>query len=506
MTTSPRASRSDFPLLIWAGVATVGLIAATALYSYPLYHTLVEIFSMVIAGTVFATVWNARRLLERDALLFIGIAFLFFVILDVPHTLSYEGIDLFPGFSANLPTQLYLIQRYMLAFSFLIAPAYLHRRLPVLAAFAGFSLFTALALASTMVWRNFPEAFVPGQGLTDFKIYSEYVISAVLVLSVAALWVNRRLFDTRVLIVLSSAWLAFVLSEVMFTLYSSPHGLPNFIGHLSQILAFYLVYVAVVRTAFERPYDLLYREIAQSEERNRRVAETLQESLLEVPESFAGVEIAHEYRAASDVSRIGGDFYDLFELQNGNLGILLGDVSGKGLGAAATTANVKSTVHALSHVDPDPAFVLAKANDVMLGQLAEDQFVTVAFCVLNRETGVVRHGNAGHTDPILCSTGRCSLTNPPRNPPLGLFPDMLFEPDEWVMHPGDVLLLYSDGLTEARHHGALFGDENIVRAIQQLQSSSCRIIVEGVVGRAAEFARGRLPDDTAVLAIRFLGA
>lgn len=496
-------SRNDFALLMLGGLITIAAIATTSLYRYPVYHTLVEIFSMVIAGTVFITVWSTRRVVEHDYLLFIGIAFLFFVILNVPHTLGYQGIQLFPGFDANLPTQLYIIQRYMLSVSLLIAPSFLMRRLPIGPTFAAFALFTALALLSTMVWRNFPAAFISGHGLTPFKIYSEYVISTIMLIGLARLWAKRRFFDQQVLLTLAGALVALTFSEIMFTLYSTPFGLPNFLGHVSQIVAFYLVYVAVIRTALERPHELLYRGLAESEHRNRSVAETLQSALLGIDEVFPRVELAHEYRAASDVSRIGGDFYDVFEVDEGRLGVLLGDVSGKGLSAAATTATVKSTIRALAHVNADPAFVLEKANRVMYGQLDDDQFVTIGYGVLDLSTGHILYGSAGHTDPIVCGN-RCHFATVPANLPLGTFPATVFLSVDLHLNAGDLLVLYSDGLTDARHDSQLFGEAGIMQGLEELKSLPCDAMVKALVERADEFSKGRLPDDTAVLVVRYL--
>lgn len=505
MREDGRARSVTSPLFIIWGLVALALVAATSLHSYQLFRTLVEIFSMIVAGTVFTTVWSTRRVLERDYLLLVGIAFLFFVVLSIPNALGYEVVQPFREFDTNVVLQLLLIQRFMLSISLLIAPIFLTRRLPVRTTFAVYAALTIPALLSTMIWRNFPVAFVAGGGLTPFKIYGEYVISAIFIFSLASLWANRRRFDNRALRTLTGAVSAFIFSDIMFTLYQLPYGPMFVIGHLAQVVAFYLIYVAVVRTALERPYDLLYRELADSERRNRQVAESLQTALLAMPDEAEGVEVAHRYSAASDVARVGGDFYDVFPVGGGRLGLLLGDISGKGLEAAAGTAMIKSTVRALALGNPNPASVLEKANEVIYEQLDDDRFATVVLAVLDVADGSLVLASAGHTDPVSCVSGQCRFVTPTRHLPIGLFAQVSYESVEWQLHVEDTLLMYSDGLSEARRDGEFFGEDRILGVMQQSRSQSCAEQVDALMERVSDFADGRLADDIAVLLVRYVG-
>lgn len=237
----------------------------TSLYSYLVFHTLVEMFSIVVAAAIFVIVWNARRLLDNDYLLFLGISFLFVAILDSLHTLTYKGMGVFPGTEANVPTQLWIASRYLQSLAFLMAPAFLTRRIPARWTVAGGFLIVSLIVASIFVWPIFPDAYVEGQGLTPFKIASEYVISGMLLLGGFFLWQRRQVLHTTVWRWLAAAILFNIGAELSFTFYLGVYDLSNLIGHLFKVLSFYFIYKAVVETGLVRPYSLLFHELKRSE-------------------------------------------------------------------------------------------------------------------------------------------------------------------------------------------------------------------------------------------------
>ncbi|MEJ2208488.1 MAG: MASE3 domain-containing protein, partial [Anaerolineae bacterium] len=226
----------------------------TSLYSYLLFHTLVEIFGIVVAAAIFVIAWNTRRLLDNDYLLFLGISFLFVALLDSLHTLSYKGMGVFPGLSANVPTQLWLASRYLQGLTFLLAPAFLTRKLPARWTLVAGIVIVTLLLASIFVWPIFPVAYVEGQGLTLFKIASEYIISGILLLGGFFLWQRRRALDRTVWRWLAAGILLNVGAELSFTFYLGVYDLSNLVGHLFKALSFYCIYKAVVETGLVRPY------------------------------------------------------------------------------------------------------------------------------------------------------------------------------------------------------------------------------------------------------------
>ena len=257
-------------IAISIGASVLVLLYLTSLYSYLLFHVLAELFSIAVAWGIFMVVWNSRRFHDNGYLVFVGVSFVFVGVLDLVHTLAYKGMDVLEGFDANLPTQLWIAARYVQSLSLLIAPLFLHRRLRIGLVFACYVALVALLLASTMYWRNFPDCYVEGSGLTPFKRVSEYVIASILLAAMVALWCERRALDRRVFRLLIAALVVTIGSELAFTFYIKVYDFSNLVGHFFKVLSFYLIYKAFIETCLVRPYDLLFRELKQSEEALRR--------------------------------------------------------------------------------------------------------------------------------------------------------------------------------------------------------------------------------------------
>jgi len=254
--------RRIFPFL-WVGSILFGLYI-TSLYSYLLFHSLAEMFSIIIACAIFMIAWNSRRFLEHDYLLFIGIAYLFVGGLDLVHTLSYKGMGVFPGTDANFPTQLWIAARYLQSISLLLAPLWIRRKLRVNSMLLACGMVVALLLWAIFSSQVFPDCFIEGQGLTPFKKISEYIISFMLGTAIILLLPWRKEFDPAVFHLLIGAILASIVAELAFTLYVSVYGFFNLLGHLLKVVAFYLTYKALIETGLVRPYDLLFRNLKNS--------------------------------------------------------------------------------------------------------------------------------------------------------------------------------------------------------------------------------------------------
>ena len=259
-------------LQIAAWCAVVGGLYWCSLYSYLLFHSLAEIFSIIVASCIFLIAWNSRRFQDNNSVLFLGISFLFIAIIDIFHTLAYKGMVVFPGFDADLPTQLWIVMRYMVALSFLIAPVFINRKVNVPLEFAIYAAATALALLSIFYWGIFPACFVEGAGLTPFKIYSEYVISLIFVGSLIFLFIERKAIDRFVLGLLAGSIILSIAAEIAFTTYASVYGFSNMLGHLLILISFYLIYKALIQTGLAKPFDLMFRNLKRSEEELRTLS------------------------------------------------------------------------------------------------------------------------------------------------------------------------------------------------------------------------------------------
>jgi len=253
-------------LALLAGALILAGLYWTSRHSFLLFHTVGEVFSVVVAFSIFALAWNSKRFIDNNYLLIIGIAYLFIGLVDLLHTLSYKGMGVFPDYDSNLPTQLWIAGRYVQSISLLVAPLLIGRKLNANYVLFGYLITTALLLASIFAWQVFPVCYVEGVGLTPFKKISEYVISAILVGAIYLLFLWRNKFDRNVLRLLAASIIVTVGSELFFTFYTGVYDLFNIIGHFLKIVAFYLIYRAIIWTGFTKPYGLLFRDLKQREE------------------------------------------------------------------------------------------------------------------------------------------------------------------------------------------------------------------------------------------------
>ncbi len=200
-------------------------------------------------------------------------------------------------------------------------------------------------------------------------------------------------------------------------------------------------------------------------EQELEVARLIQQNFLpkQLPE-LAGWQVAAYYRPAREV---GGDFYDVIPLPDGNVGFVIGDVTDKGVPAALVMAATRSVLRASAQRLVDPGEVLERVNEHLCPDMPEKMFVTCLYGVLDPASGHFRFANAGHDLPYV-KTAEGSVELRARGMPLGLMPGMPYEEKEMVLQPGDSLLLHSDGVVEAHDpQRVMFGFPRLKEAVAQ---------------------------------------
>lgn len=500
-----RATRYAGLLVVLTGVYL------TSFYSYTLFHGLAELFSVVVEAAVFVIAWNARRYFTNNYVLALGFALIFVALVELLHTLAYTGMDVFTSYSDDLPTQLWLVARVLETLALVAAPLLMNRRFHTSWYLSGFGVLWA-ALLVLVFTRVFPTAYAPGTGLTTFKVVSEYVICGFLLVALGLLLWRRAHFDGPVIRRLSGAIVVTMVSELLFTLYTSPTGLPNLGGHLLKVVAFYLIYRAVVETALRQPYGLLFRELKESaeamrhqEEAQRHIADVLQEALLIMPESVPGITFGRLYRPAATAARVGGDFCDLFVLPHSSVGLLMGDVAGHGLEAATLTAVAKNTIEAFAFDDQSPSGAMQKANLVTIRSAARNNddltFITAFYGVLGTASGRLHFTSAGHPPGIVRRASGETFFLPGASPALGVFPDADYKEGEEVLAPGDLLVLYTDGLTDVRVGSGRLGDERLMELVASIEEVEATEFPGVLFGKVQELSGQELTDDLAILAV-----
>src|SRR5919112_502624 len=205
-------------------------------------------------------------------------------------------------------------------------------------------------------------------------------------------------------------------------------------------------------------WENLTQQIRERErvEQELGVARSIQQASLpkEVP-TLEGWRIVPHYQPAREV---GGDFYDFFELDDGRLGIVVGDATSKGVPAALVMSSARSMLKAVAQTSTSPGEVLRRTNDPLVTDMPPNMFVTCFYCILDPKSASLSYANAGHDLPyVRRSGGECEELRA-RGMPLGLMPGMSYEENETVLGAGEATLLYSDGLVEAHDpKGEMFG-------------------------------------------------
>jgi PAS domain S-box-containing protein len=235
------------------------------------------------------------------------------------------------------------------------------------------------------------------------------------------------------------------------------------------------------------------------------IARTLQQSLLppHLPE-IVGIELAAHYRPVGEGNDVGGDFYDIFDLYGDSWAVVIGDVCGKGANAAALTALVRYTVRAIATPDKPPSEILRLVNDAILRQRSDNRFSTVVYARVRR-TGSgarVELTSGGHPLPLLVrSDGEVEVLGEPGTL-LGVVPDPTLHDVAVDLAPGDTLVLYTDGVTEAGAPHNLLTPEQLAQLAARCRGDGAAEIVACLESAAVEASSGAPHDDIAIVAVR----
>jgi len=268
-----------------------------------------------------------------------------------------------------------------------------------------------------------------------------------------------------------------------------------------------LVRTAILDATERRRYEqelLLAKERAErSEAHATLLARTLQQTLIPPsPPQIAGLDLAAVYRPAGRGDEIGGDFYDIFEIGEGDWVVAVGDVCGKGVDAAVVTAVARYTIRAAAVRHPDLVQVVSTLNEVLLRE-DTDRFCTVALVRLRREpTGwLATITSAGHPLPVLLRDGAAAVSVGVPGTLVGVLPRVRSHDVPVPLRPGDALVLHTDGVTEGRRGDALFGEEGMHAAIAAA-GPTADAVTHRILDDVLRFQDGVPSDDIVVVTIR----
>jgi len=251
-------------------------------------------------------------------------------------------------------------------------------------------------------------------------------------------------------------------------------------------------------TELEQTVERTEAQIELQEQEMERARE-IQESLLprEIPQ-IPGFEIATAWQPARTV---GGDYFDVLKLSETTLGVCMADVAGKGVAAALLMANTQAMVRAFARDGESPARVCTRVNSGLCGNIGTGKFVTLFYGVIHAASHTLKYCNAGHTSPIVAS-GDSIRQLAADGAVLGLFPAWNFEEKTVNLGPGDRMLLFTDGITEAPGpDGQEFGDANLAALVNDHRAFSAAALNGCVIDAVTRFCGGHFEDDATLLAI-----
>ena len=248
-------------------------------------------------------------------------------------------------------------------------------------------------------------------------------------------------------------------------------------------------------------------ERARLYEEREYVARTLQSGLLprDLPD-IPGLDVAVRYRPIGGGGQVGGDFYDLFDIAEDCWLVAVGDVCGKGSEAAVQAGVVRNTIRALAVRDSSPSEILRAVNEALLREPSKQAMSTAACGTvsLDGDSAGVTLSAGGHPPPlVLRAGGEVEQIDLP-GPMLGVVPDPTLVERAVVLAPGDVLLLYTDGVIDARKHSEVFGERRLQAALAAAAGRDAEGVLDVVDAAVRAVHPGPPRDDTALLAIRVI--
>ena len=231
-------------------------------------------------------------------------------------------------------------------------------------------------------------------------------------------------------------------------------------------------------------------------------ADAMQRSLLpDEPPAIAGIEIGSVYESSSRLD-VGGDVFDYTVLPDGRLAVVVGDVTGKGIDAAADMAMTKFVFRSLAREHPEPSELMRIANQVVLDEVEEGKFVTMLYLTLDPATGELACSGAGHPEPRVIRPDGAVEELEARGLALGIAPDQQYPEARTTLEPGATVVLFTDGVVESRVGAELYGKGRLDRLLGEHRALRAQQLARAVVEDCRAFAGGGLADDSAVVVVK----
>jgi len=239
-------------------------------------------------------------------------------------------------------------------------------------------------------------------------------------------------------------------------------------------------------------------------DREQLISLMLQETLIpqQIPARVAGCDFAARYVAALDEPNIGGDFYDVFDVGNDRVAVLIGDVAGKGVAAAMQVSAARYAFRSYAYIESSPARVVTLVNDALCKDRDRRiKMLSAFFAIINPRNGTIEYANAGHEPPVIRRGDRSIKEMDSDGMVLGVAPGYEYPQEICSFDYGDLMLLITDGITEARsEQRGMLGKSGVMQFLAA-DDSPPSVLVDRLIEKAKEYGNGRLLDDVAIIAV-----
>lgn len=249
-----------FELSAWLiPLALAALLVISSFSSFLLFHTLAEMFAIIIAVLMCVVAWQMYPFTKNNFLMYLGTGYFWIACLDLVHALSYKGINIIPNSDADTSIQFWIITRYFEALLLVSAPWFLNHNLQRKKFLTAFGIGAVTVIYIILFTDIFPQAYVEGKGLTPFKVISEYIIITILILAIVYLKKHEDLLEKNIVNIMVISITLTMFAELAFTFYVDVYGLSNLVGHLFKMFSFWLIFMAMVKTTLKEPFLVMSR-------------------------------------------------------------------------------------------------------------------------------------------------------------------------------------------------------------------------------------------------------
>lgn len=506
-------------------------------------HIFLEFLSIVMSFAIFAITYYTFEVSKRLSMMIISYTFFMVALLDMFHTFSYKGMpDFLTESSPQKATIFWIMARLVMSVGALSANlifgrAPLKKRRSTDLVFVSLLAFLLLILVSYYP-DIFPDLFIEGKGVTPTKVALEYVIILIQVITVGTcVKLYNKYHRSKEFLLTIAGFLFSIYSELAFTMYSDVYDIYNLLGHIYKIVAYYIFFRALFVINVHKPYQELneaerklstYVEdlekavkarTAEIEAANRKLlknlddAKQIQMALMTTDfPKVPGMEFAAKYLPCE---KVGGDFYNVFRLDDENIGILIGDVAGHGVSAAMVNVFINQNLRPKIDYEDGryriftPRGVLMHLYHVYNSMtFPEEMYVVLFYGIYNIKTRELSYASAGmNTVPLIIKrTGEVVPLKLDGFPicRFGEYFKPSYETKKIILDPGDTMVFYSDGLGEIdRQQPEIFNTENIIEYLSGIQNLSAQSICDELADAYKTLLQGReMLDDVTILVVK----